>query len=629
MSQRTGGGGAAAQARQQPSTTYISLDGRVITEEADAAAAAAAAAASDDDDDDPTNTAMLLDENDERELAGVVPGTPMALKRLGQVTVKSITRQRVSQTPVRGQGTGLRRAQRGAGLGDAGYGGSESPSKKGGDGRQSAVLMGSRIPMMPAPAAARADAGQQLPEVPLSVRRLRSARRAGNILSRIKQMPPGARAPADSHPQEAGGPAPAFVLSRPADPAAEAAAVRAMRGDAAACATPVPKARRRRQDTPHSKSRAEPQQSEVEDDGSSLPRTPAKQPAGALDAATPAADCRERIESLRKFFCRADQDPAPGGSNNLLISFDGADRQACRGSPPLSPQLSQLSPIQGTGGADDLLQTPLLHCSARRPAAALGGLGRGAADESATSLLISFTSRLQDRDLDGPVPFALDGAGRQADDQSNLIDLSSRLHCSASALDQVFRKQAARNAAEGAAKEPAGSEIAKQLEALRKAMEETMAAVAAIQGELGQQRQGQAKEGARLDDIGRLLGALDMRLHMLEDRRRLDESAGLLADGLASPQRASAGSTKVRPGGAAAAAPRGVAGRAGQALAHCLARHPLLLIGALAVILVSELLVIGGAMPDMRALGTAALAAAERHAAAALGAAAATTTTQR
>ncbi|KAJ2610394.1 hypothetical protein EV177_003992 [Coemansia sp. RSA 1804] len=45
--------------------------------------------------DDPTNTAMCLDENDEKELHGVAPNTPMAFEKLGQLTAKSISRQKL------------------------------------------------------------------------------------------------------------------------------------------------------------------------------------------------------------------------------------------------------------------------------------------------------------------------------------------------------------------------------------------------------------------------------------------------------------------------------------------------------------------------------------------------------
>ncbi|KAJ2378440.1 hypothetical protein IW150_000801 [Coemansia sp. RSA 2607] len=54
-----------------------------------------------DDSDDPTNTAMILEENDEDELKQIPPGTPMAISKLSQLTVNSIRRRRISQTPGR------------------------------------------------------------------------------------------------------------------------------------------------------------------------------------------------------------------------------------------------------------------------------------------------------------------------------------------------------------------------------------------------------------------------------------------------------------------------------------------------------------------------------------------------
>ncbi|KAJ1726410.1 hypothetical protein LPJ61_005206 [Coemansia biformis] len=161
------------------------------------------------------------------------------------------------------------------------------------------------------------------------------------------------------------------------------------------------------------------------------------------------------------------------------------------------------------------------------------------------------------------------------------------------------------------ARSTAPSELEDQLCTLRKTMEDTKAIVFEIQAQLGQ---GRAKEGTKLDDIARLLGALDMRLHMLEDRQRLDSSVGSPAVGsAAAPKRGNAGSTKVR---VSSSPPRDLAGRAGQLVVHCLTQYPLMIIGALLVILVSELLVIGGIGPDMqsvRELGRSAVAAIRNH----------------
>ncbi|KAJ2762166.1 hypothetical protein IWQ57_005859, partial [Coemansia nantahalensis] len=155
------------------------------------------------------------------------------------------------------------------------------------------------------------------------------------------------------------------------------------------------------------------------------------------------------------------------------------------------------------------------------------------------------------------------------------------------------------------------SEIEGQLETLRKTMEDTRAIVSTIQAQIGQ---GREREGTKLDDIARLLGALDMRLHMLEDRQRLVQDAGApAADPGTAPRHANAGSTKVRP---ASAPRRGLASRAGQLVVHCLTQYPMALIGALLVILISELLVISGIAPDMRqvrAMGSSALDAARSH----------------
>ncbi|KAJ2350641.1 hypothetical protein GGF43_004269, partial [Coemansia sp. RSA 2618] len=150
------------------------------------------------DSDDPTNTAMFLDESEESELERIMPGTPQAFKQLGQLTVKSITRQRVSQTPVRppnGTSSNSQHTQSSKSR-NSRYDNTESPSKKG---KGHASSLQTAIPMltpMPAPAA-RAEAvrtkGANDMSVPMSVRRIQSSRRASRILNKIKQASPEAK----------------------------------------------------------------------------------------------------------------------------------------------------------------------------------------------------------------------------------------------------------------------------------------------------------------------------------------------------------------------------------------------------------------------------------------------------
>ncbi|KAJ2383000.1 hypothetical protein GGI23_007245, partial [Coemansia sp. RSA 2559] len=142
--------------------------------------------------DDPTNTAMFLDENEEKELHGVTPGTPMAFKKLGQVTTKSITRQKDAQTPGRTTRVGLTRSSgkyTGTENVTTRYVNTGSPSKKGKQ-EESVDLMSSAIPRLTPRNNARQgirrqDSGGDV-DVPKSIRRIRESRRAGEMLGMIK-----------------------------------------------------------------------------------------------------------------------------------------------------------------------------------------------------------------------------------------------------------------------------------------------------------------------------------------------------------------------------------------------------------------------------------------------------------
>ncbi|KAJ1666406.1 hypothetical protein IW140_001137 [Coemansia sp. RSA 1813] len=175
------------------------------------------------------------------------------------------------------------------------------------------------------------------------------------------------------------------------------------------------------------------------------------------------------------------------------------------------------------------------------------------------------------------------------------------------------------------------SELEVQVETLRKTMEDTKSIVFAIQRELSKkeqqeqeqkQQQGGSLEDSKLDSILGLLGALDMRLHMLEGRQRLEQNASL------TPQRSNIGSTKVYANsrqqspvqdqnqGQNQNRQQDIISRIGQLAAYFLNRYPLMIIGALFIILLSELLVIGGFSLDtqsMRGLGRYALEEMKRH----------------
>ncbi|KAJ2907861.1 hypothetical protein GGI21_003465, partial [Coemansia aciculifera] len=302
------------------------------------------------DSDDPTNTAMFLDDSEEKELRGVPPGTPQAFRKLGQLTVKSITRQKDSQTPGRTQTRTSALAQPGN-SGSAGrssrYADNVSPSKRGRH-DENGVMLGAAMPVR----------SSEPPTVPLSVQKLRASQRAGRILDRIKDITPlfGARGAPSGIPQplQFGVPVnqrlsvniePEFernefspiVFSKhghvkrqstmaalnPKDLAREMSAI--CEDEDAGRKTPENKHRVPVADTPYNLLRALSERSNEsrvverppaplsvdadrgypqpkQSSGDPLMRTPEKQPTLNLLEDTPPSVPRERLDSLRKFF---------------------------------------------------------------------------------------------------------------------------------------------------------------------------------------------------------------------------------------------------------------------------------------------------------------------------------------
>ncbi|KAJ2385249.1 hypothetical protein H4S02_004424 [Coemansia sp. RSA 2611] len=534
--------------------------------------------------------------------------------------------------------------------------------------------------------------------VPLSVRRIRSSRRAGSILDKIKQTSPkaapGTTAPLLDLGTVARNPRPSldpnfnknrfspFVLSkfaRPQNGSSKPALVlepqlRALAEPADdVCKTPESKPRRYGPGTPYNMLRALSEKSS--ESGSRRPSssdkpnelrsgdtqeygvdpfmsTPVKQRTRAANESAPRSEHRQRIETLRKFFDKHLNDlipneapdntkttPPPRRNNaELLISFDTADQRRGETSVPYTSHISQASSIRQSDGPEELLQSP----SPLRPHRSLKETVNGTVDnDSATSLLLSFTSK---QDIDGtrPIPFLLNQIEQQQQqdeqwtgDRSNLIDLSSRLNSSIHALNHGLREQLARTTAAtndqanltptAEAEETSSaravnssapgrdrlidtsirtetsqqSELEGQVETLRKTMEETKSIVFSIQSQLGQQQQTHVAEDTKLGDIVRLLGALDMRLHMLEDRQRLDQSVNGSAAGSPMARRTNAGSTKMHPNNTQS---QDLLSRLGQFIVHCLSQYPLMIIGALFIILISELLLISGFRLDLQSL---------------------------
>ncbi|KAJ2630373.1 hypothetical protein H4R22_002713 [Coemansia sp. RSA 1290] len=660
------------------------------------------------DSDDPTNTAMFLDESEEDELKDVAPGTPQAYKQLGQLTVKSITRQRVSQTP--GRPTNGTRDSKPSISRNSRYVNVESPSKKGKNHTDSSSAM----PMLtPAPQARLAS--ERIPKdttVPESVRRIRSSRRASNILDKIKHASPEPKTD-NSGPlvdlrtvvrNPRTGVNPSFdknefspllsKLNKLKEQSAGHAPLwnqKPLEGFGAddGCKTPESKPRRYGPGTPYnmlralsekstesgSNSRRVSGSSRAREDGAAnggdfgadpFMSTPVKQNKHKSSNSAPRTENRQRIESLRKFFDEhkhelmvndtmddAKSTPVPTRNRGDLLAELDSEQQQCNDTEASDPsRISQVSSIRHSDAAavDELLRSP----SPLRPKKPfeLNGAATDEAANSASSLLLSFNSK-QGNDPLKPIPFLLNQIEQQQQDpqwtgsRSNLIDLSSRLNTSIYALNNGLREHYMRSseAVPEQLAEPAGgeatrdtnkppvaetadgerlvdatlkantsqSELEGQVETLRKTMEETKQIVFAIQSEIGQQRQVHVAEDTKLDDIVRLLGALDMRLHMLEDRQRLDQSMNNSTANSPMARRTNAGSTKIHPNNTQA---QDLLSRLGQVIVHCLSRYPLMIIGALFIILISELIVISGVRLDVYSLngyGRYALDEVKRH----------------
>ncbi|KAI8324780.1 hypothetical protein GQ54DRAFT_302396 [Martensiomyces pterosporus] len=615
------------------------------------------------DSDDPTNTAMFLDERDEDELRHIMPGTPLAFQKLGQLTAKSITRQKKAQTPAKQT---------------SGAGAEHQP-------RYSARQSNSLATATPAPSRNVAALNKEEASVPLSVRAIRSSKRASSILSKIKSNSP----PNKVQPTPSNVPALKFSsaghhtsldpdfdknefspiafsklaswkdavnsksnrrqqhVSKPADNGYQ---------------TPKLNSRPPGSSTPYSLLRA---LSEKSNESRLIDMTPRPEPSGNgktgaessngpnlmsfLDSCrtpkqkstnsiipqTPLTEHRRRIDSLKEYFSQRKSAASAGSQNadsrtpllergdgGLLISFDMADQSKSGLSNPLTSQLSQVSSIRKASGPLDLLHSPSPMRTANVPINGFGESPLGLKGDSISPLLLGESGERQGQDTNKPIPFdlnqALDRGELASGSRSNLIDLSSRLNSSMYALNaglrghlQQTRAQSHTTADIGEAAwaiQQAGeelnqslaaaipndnlidasfaqdaryaSELEGQVKTLRQTMEDTKGIMSAIQKELGDQRQGYSTGDAKLDDIVKLLGALDMRLHLLEGRQKLDMA----------PQRSSAGSTKIHHGGQ----PRDIISRIGQAIVYCLGRYPLMIIGALFIVLLSELLVIGG-----------------------------------
>ncbi|KAJ2605608.1 hypothetical protein EV177_006111 [Coemansia sp. RSA 1804] len=422
---------------------------------------------------------------------------------------------------------------------------------------------------------------------------------------------------------------------------------------------------------------------------------------------TPKTEHRDRINTLRKFFFKTDNDPQPGDTaelvefatpvqiksySGMVVDPDLDSKQPKHGDLVYPPgQVVQITSVDRTGGSSNVptSPSPIRRNIASTTGAPLSTLSPiNDSSDSVSSLLVDLADEDQNQDENKPIPFVLNqGVGNPhlnpnnsgSSGEQSLKTLSMRLNSSIAAINCGLREQLeggkelsgcgrddigvvlstmdnatgqlnqslaslisgtnAEHISFGKHSTLKNSKLELQLETLRRSMEDTKSIVFAIQKEIcriQQQEHGQkldqqhdnhqqlpndsSSEDSKLDDILGLLGALDMRLHMLEGRQRLEQNASTAS------QRSNTGSTKVyansRQQGSVQEQcqsrnrQQDIISRIGQLAVHCLNRYPLMIIGMLFIILLSELLIIGGyslSTQSMRGIGKYALNEVKRH----------------
>ncbi|KAJ1827199.1 hypothetical protein LPJ56_001788 [Coemansia sp. RSA 2599] len=593
--------------------------------------------------DDPTNTAMFLVESEENELNEIVPGTPQAFSKLSQLTVQSINRQRVRQTPGRtplyrdigAQDTPSRGSlTKGTGSSSKSLVSDDgSPSKKG-DAMQLESL-GAPVPVFQLPSPPKeSTAGADGMAVPKSVRIMNSSRRAEMILDKIRASERTVEAP---------------VLPK-ASPAEQRKRTPIKRNFERNEFAPIgfPSLATTRSNAGDKAPEPRPAESS-EDNGAAggansneqanylLQTPPPKKSAAArhsADAArTPVTEQMKRINQLRTFLSRSEKQPQQfailGTPAQAARRMSEADRT--RLNLGRSPSYSR------PGGQHDALgsQVPRFNLPEQQDMSAINlidsmsfsqissihetSIGLEEDNHVSQQLLLSFSSTKRDEDSGSSkhrsmalVPHR--GPGSLGTGCANIMDMSLQLTRSIAALDGGLRSQLeiqcqsgtgaaelgavadaveranaeyGQNAASGDARTMSmrSDELEGQVKTLRETMAETKDIVFSIRQELDQHKQGQLADDSRLDDIVRLLGALDMRLHMLEARQQQSLKA--------SSKASSSGSIKVveavKP-----AEQQDVISLIGQLFVNCLTMYPLRIVGALVIILLLELITISG-----------------------------------
>ncbi|KAJ1648369.1 hypothetical protein LPJ64_000318 [Coemansia asiatica] len=646
--------------------------------------------------DDPTNTAMFLVESEENELKQIVPGTPQAFSKLGQLTVQSINRQRISQTPGktpshRGTGNHGSASRRSSSKSNNGSSKSfisteDSPSKRG----KAAQIesLGPPVPVFQLPSPPKEKmASANGANVPKSVRILNSSRRAEMILDKIKASEKTAERPAvpkASSPAEQRKRMPIkpdfernefapieFPILVASNKGNNASGKQSEHQSADSSLMPLNKEKAAASSDKSAISKdsrvGEPQREQQEGNvfsstaGSAneqadyLLQTPPPKKSASLRRAgdipkTPITEQMKRIKQLRTFLSKPEKQsqqftilgtPAQAARRmseadrtRLVLGKSPSENRSNGISDSLSAQVPKFSlPLaeQQDMSAINLIDSMSFSQISSIHEDSIEHEEDNHASQQQHQLLLSFSSSRHgdssgNRDIAhqhrGTEIAAYRGSGSQETSHVNLMDMSLQLTQSIAVLDGglqsqlqlQLQRQSGPGAPElsevadaveranieldqnpvnenGLATHVRSDELEGQVKTLRETMTETKDIVFSIRQELDQQKHGQHADDSKLDDIVRLLGALDMRLHMLEDRQQQSLKAN--------PTKASSsGSIKV-----AAAKPasqqkqkqqQDIFSLIGLLFVNCLAKYPLRIIGALFIVLVLELITISG-----------------------------------
>ncbi|KAJ1948958.1 hypothetical protein FBU59_001358 [Linderina macrospora] len=530
----------------------------------------------DGDDDDPANIAMVLEDADEAELKSIVPGTPMAWEKLEQLTKKSITRQRTRQTPARPYGTGSlleRSSQRNEVV---------SPSKRGKE-NNLASLMSSIVLITTPPATSRSRGAQAVVEKEYeteSILRIRSSHHAIGVLNKIKGIPTSAVAASSSS------------IRRPS------------RNPIFITGTPILLGKSDESDTNES----------IEDDYEK-PLPP------AIYMRTPKIPRKEhiaRIDNLRQFFFKDRvPEPMPTASveerirtstlenmdaNELLISFEsvsqqqdtegsrnmddvthsaaGSERQVRKSTAMVHSPTPLYTANQATEGFNPDIAQPTNSTEVKSSQVEQNARAADVrADENRSNDLASTACSGLQGTLQQANPIDLDASIAAIDRAEQTLNRSVANLTTLSVITNDGNSQAHVLAAK---------ELEGQIQALRQMMEETKSLVSAIQHEVSQHRPAAPPppDESKLDNIVDLLNGLDLRLDQLETSKARPTPVTLRSPTTVEPAKVD---ILEKPRQLLQAA-----GLVGHNILDYIAENPLVIVGILLAILLSELFVLSG-----------------------------------